>query len=74
MPYLSIQTNRALPAEKQTELLEAALKTVASQLGKPESYVMVSFAPAERMTFAGEESPTASVLPAEIPDRRIARA
>ena len=28
-------------------------------MGKPESYVMVSFAPAERMTFAGEESPTA---------------
>jgi len=59
MPYLSIQTNRALPDEKQTELLDAALKIVASQLGKPESYVMVSFAPAERMTFAGEESPTA---------------
>jgi phenylpyruvate tautomerase len=43
MPYLSIQTNRVLPDEKQTELLGAALKIVATQLGKPESYVMVSF-------------------------------
>ena len=59
MPYLSIQTNRVLPDEKQTELLGAALKIVATQLGKPESYVMVSFAPAVRMTYAGEESPTA---------------
>jgi phenylpyruvate tautomerase len=59
MPYLSIQTNRALPDEKQTELLGAALKIVASQLDKPESYVMASFAPAERINFAGEESPAA---------------
>jgi phenylpyruvate tautomerase len=59
MPYLSIQTNRALPDEKQTELLGAAVKIVASQLGKPESYVMVSFAPTVRMNYAGEESPTA---------------
>jgi phenylpyruvate tautomerase len=59
MPYLSIQTNRTLPDEKQTELLGAASKIVASQLGKPESYVMVSFAPAARMTYAGEASPMA---------------
>ena len=59
MPYLSIQTNRTLPEKKQTQLLGAASKIVASELGKPESYVMVSFAPAARMSFAGEESPTA---------------
>jgi phenylpyruvate tautomerase len=59
MPYLSIQTNRVLPDEKQTELLGAALKIVATQLGKPKSYVMVSFAPAVRMAYAGEESPSA---------------
>jgi hypothetical protein len=28
-------------------------------LGQPENYVMVGFAPAVRMTYAGEESPTA---------------
>jgi phenylpyruvate tautomerase len=59
MPYLSMQTNRDLPEKKQTELLGAASKIVASELGKPESVVMVSFAPAVHMTFAGEESPTA---------------
>jgi phenylpyruvate tautomerase len=59
MPYLSIQTNRALPDDKQTELLSAALKMVASQLGKPESYVMACFNSAGRMTFAGEEDPMA---------------
>jgi hypothetical protein len=59
MPYLSIQTNRALPDEKQTEPLGAALKIVASDLGKLESYVRVSSAPAVRLTFTGEESPTA---------------
>jgi phenylpyruvate tautomerase len=59
MPYLSIQTNSALRDEQQTALLDAASKIVASQLGKPESYVMASFVPAARMRFAGEESPTA---------------
>jgi phenylpyruvate tautomerase len=59
MPYLSIQSNRTLPEKKQTELLGAASKIVASELGKPESYVMVSFAPGVRMSFAGEEGPTA---------------
>ena len=59
MPYLSIQTNSALRDEQQTELLDAASKIVASQLGKPENSVMASFVPATRMRFAGEESHTA---------------
>ena len=59
MPYLSIHTNSALGDEEQTALLNAASKIVASQLGKPEDYVMASFLPATRMRFAGEESPTA---------------
>jgi len=59
MPYLSIQTNSALRDEQQTELLDAASKIVASQLGKPENSVMASFVLATRMRFAGEESSTA---------------
>jgi hypothetical protein len=51
MPCLSIQTNSALGDEQQTELLRAALKIVASQLGKRETYVMVSIAPGVRMNF-----------------------
>ena len=61
MPLLSIQTNRALRDEQQTELLDAALEVVASQLGKPQDYVMVSLAPAARTIFAGNQSPAASV-------------
>jgi len=61
MPCLSIQTNRALPDDQQTELLDAALEIVASQLGEPQSYVMVSLVPAARINFAGDESPTAFV-------------
>ena len=61
MPCLSIQTNRALADEQQAELLNAALDIVASQLGKPQSYVMVSLVPAARINFAGDESPTAFV-------------
>jgi len=59
MPYLSIQTNRALPDDKQTELLGAALKIVATQLDKPENFVMASFARVAQMTLGGEKSPTA---------------
>jgi hypothetical protein len=44
MPCLSIQTNRTLRDEQQTELLNKALEIVASQLGKPQRYVMVSLA------------------------------
>jgi phenylpyruvate tautomerase PptA (4-oxalocrotonate tautomerase family) len=59
MPYLSIQTSNAVSEEKQAQLLRAASSTVAAGLGKPEAYVMASFAPATRMIFAGEESPAA---------------
>ncbi|MBV8142032.1 MAG: phenylpyruvate tautomerase [Verrucomicrobia bacterium] len=59
MPYLSIHTNRGLPEQEQSALLDAASKIVAAQLSKPEEYVMASFVPATRMRFAGEESPTA---------------
>jgi len=59
MPYLSIRTNSSLNEEQQSELLDAASKVVASELRKPEEYVMVSFLHAPRMRFAGDESPTA---------------
>jgi phenylpyruvate tautomerase len=61
MPCLSIQTNRTLRDEQQTELLNKALEIVASQLGKPQRYVMVSLAPPAHINFAGDQSPTAYV-------------
>ncbi len=59
MPYLSIQTNTSLNDDQQSALLDAASKIVASELSKPESYVMVSFVHAQQMKFAGDDSPTA---------------
>jgi len=59
MPCLSIRTNSPLNEQQQSELLDAASKIVASELRKPEEYVMVSFVHAPRMRFAGDESPTA---------------
>jgi phenylpyruvate tautomerase len=59
MPYLSIQTSSSLSDHEQTKLLDAASKIVASELNKPESYVMVSFVQTQQMKFAGEDSPSA---------------
>jgi phenylpyruvate tautomerase len=59
MPYLSIQTNVSVSAERQSELLAAASVLISKQLGKPESYVMVAVEPVARMTFAGSENPAA---------------
>jgi phenylpyruvate tautomerase len=59
MPFLSIQTNTSLSDDQQAALLNSASKIVASELGKPESYVMVSFVHAQQMKFAGNDSPTA---------------
>lgn len=53
MPYLSIQSNKALSPEQTQELLKNASQNVAEILGKPESYVMVSIPPAIPMSFAG---------------------
>ena len=59
MPYLSILTNARLADARHSELLAAASRIVASQLSKPENYVMVSIAPSQRLAFAGNEEPAA---------------
>ena len=59
MPYLSIHTSSSLSDEQQTALLGAASKVVASELNKPESYVMVSLVNTQKMKFAGEDGPSA---------------
>ena len=72
MPFLSIQTNRPLLVEQQSALLDAAAKIVATELGKPEDYVMVSLVPVAHMRFVGEESPTAflELMSIGIPDSK----
>jgi phenylpyruvate tautomerase len=59
MPYLSILTNARVADARHSELLGAASRVVASQLSKPENYVMVSIAPGQRLVFAGSEEPAA---------------
>lgn len=59
MPFLKIQTNVDIDQNKQTDLLTRASALTASELGKPESYVMVAIEPSCNMSFAGTTSPLA---------------
>ncbi len=59
MPYLKIQTNTALAPDAAQALLAQASRTLASKLGKPESYVMVALEPPMPMLFAGSDAPLA---------------
>ncbi len=59
MPYLKIQSNTAIDKEEATSLLADASKLVASELGKPENYVMVALEPPQPMLFAGSDAPLA---------------
>ena len=59
MPYLKIQTNQDIGASDAQNLLREASTLVASELGKPENYVMVNIEPTRPMLFAGTDAPTA---------------
>ncbi|MDX1824317.1 MAG: phenylpyruvate tautomerase MIF-related protein [Thiohalomonadales bacterium] len=59
MPYLKIQTNQTITAEQAQALISKASTLVATELGKPEKYVMVALAPPVPMSFAGSDAPTA---------------
>jgi phenylpyruvate tautomerase len=59
MPYLKITTSRSIDAEQKQNLLKAASKAVAAELGKPEQYMMVSAETPISMLFAGTDAPCA---------------
>lgn len=59
MPLLTISTNISLDDESAQTLCSKASSHVASLLGKPESYVMVSLQAGTVMSFAGDDSPCA---------------
>ncbi len=59
MPYLNIQTNIPIDAPAKADLVRRASALVAHELAKPESYVMVAFAPEQPMMFAGSNAPCA---------------
>jgi phenylpyruvate tautomerase PptA (4-oxalocrotonate tautomerase family) len=59
MPFLKITINQPLDQEKASELLKHAAKSVATLLGKPERYVMLSIEHNPHMLFAGSDDPLA---------------
>lgn len=58
MPYLKIQINQDFDEEKKAEIVDNVSKLVATELGKPESYVMVALETATKMVFGGTNEPT----------------
>lgn len=61
MPYISIQTNQSIDANKSEELLQKFSHATAEILGKPESYVMVALQTGTAMSFAGNTDPAAYI-------------
>jgi phenylpyruvate tautomerase PptA (4-oxalocrotonate tautomerase family) len=59
MPYLKITTSQSIDAERKQNLLKAASKAVAAELGKPEQYMMVSVETPVSMLFGGTDKPCA---------------
>ena len=58
MPYLKIQTNQDVEDAKRASIIKTASKVVATELGKPESYVMVALESSTNMLFAGTDEAT----------------
>jgi phenylpyruvate tautomerase len=62
MPFVTVTTSApALPDDRASALLHKLSKLLASQLRKPESYVMTSLVPRAQMTFAGTDAPACYV-------------
>lgn len=58
MPLIKVQTSVPAPERAQVEtMLKDLSSSLASHLGKPESYVMTAFEPDTPMTFAGTTDP-----------------
>nr|VFJ89709.1 MAG: Phenylpyruvate tautomerase PptA, 4-oxalocrotonate tautomerase family [Candidatus Kentron sp. LFY] len=61
MPYLRIQSNISVDSADKKSLLTKASASVASQLGKPERYMMTYLDTDCAMTFGGSDEPLAFV-------------
>jgi phenylpyruvate tautomerase PptA (4-oxalocrotonate tautomerase family) len=59
MPYVRVQSNVAIDAATGKSLLGQISSLTASELGKPEAYVMVALEPTAPMLFAGTDAPLA---------------
>ncbi|MEO0410123.1 MAG: phenylpyruvate tautomerase MIF-related protein [Cyanobacteria bacterium P01_A01_bin.135] len=59
MPLIRVQTSIESPPQAEVEtMLKSLSASLASHLGKPESYVMTAFDAAVPMTFGGSTDPT----------------
>jgi phenylpyruvate tautomerase len=61
MPVLRITTNVTVSAADKQEVLKAASRLAAKELGKPESYVMVGVSDGAALLFGGTDQPAAFV-------------
>jgi len=59
MPYVRIQSNVPVDEATGNSLLTRISSLTASELGKPETYVMVALDPTLPMLFAGTDAPLA---------------
>jgi phenylpyruvate tautomerase PptA (4-oxalocrotonate tautomerase family) len=59
MPYLLINTSQELDKAEEMRLLGMCSQSLATALGKPERYVMVSIESGLSMLFGGDNSPCA---------------
>lgn len=59
MPYLKVNTNVSVSNEDSALLLTELSRLMATQIGKPESYVMVEIEGSRAMSFAGSTDPLA---------------
>lgn len=61
MPYVKIETNRVLSETARQAILKDASGFIASLLGKPEQYIMVSLSSGPPMIFNRETSAAAYI-------------
>ncbi|MEM9007617.1 MAG: phenylpyruvate tautomerase MIF-related protein [Cyanobacteria bacterium P01_F01_bin.86] len=62
MPLIKVQTSVSAPAKAHVEsMLKELSSSLATHLGKPESYVMTAFEGDVPMTFAGSTDPVCYV-------------
>lgn len=75
MPYLKITTSKSIDAGQKHNLLKAASRMVASELGKPEQYMMVSVESPVQMLFADTEEPCAflDLRATELPESKTGK-
>ena len=59
MPHLKIHTNLEVSEENRDNILSKSSKLVASELSKPEEFVMITLKPSAQMIFAGTRDPVA---------------